>query len=72
MENTEPAGKPAPESRRDQSADASGTPANPDKPGPLKNPATGSHPPTGELTPDEQMALYEDDLKETDWGHQPC
>jgi hypothetical protein len=25
-----------------------------------------------ELTPDEQMALYEKDLKENDWGHQPC
>ena len=25
-----------------------------------------------ELTPEEQMARYEDDLKETDWGHQPC
>jgi hypothetical protein len=24
------------------------------------------------LTPEEQMALYEDDLKENDWGHQPC
>jgi hypothetical protein len=25
-----------------------------------------------ELTPEEQMALYEEDLKESDWGHQPC
>ncbi len=24
------------------------------------------------LTPEEQMALYEKDLKENDWGHQPC
>ena len=24
------------------------------------------------LTPDEQMALFEQELKETDWGHQPC
>lgn len=24
------------------------------------------------LTPEEQMALYEKELKETDWGHQPC
>lgn len=28
--------------------------------------------PKKELTPEEQMALYEEDLKETDWGHQPC
>ena len=27
---------------------------------------------TKELTPEEQMALYEDHLKETDWGHRPC
>jgi hypothetical protein len=24
------------------------------------------------LTPEEQMALYEESLKESDWGHQPC
>jgi len=24
------------------------------------------------LTAEEQMALYEKDLKENDWGHQPC
>jgi hypothetical protein len=28
--------------------------------------------PVQELTPEEQMALYEKDLKENDWGHQPC
>jgi hypothetical protein len=27
---------------------------------------------TKELTPEEQMALFEKDLKENDWGHQPC
>lgn len=25
-----------------------------------------------QLTPEEQMALFEQELKETDWGHQPC
>jgi len=25
-----------------------------------------------EPTADEQMAAFEEDLKETDWGHQPC
>jgi hypothetical protein len=25
-----------------------------------------------ELTADEQMALYEKELKENDWGHQSC
>ena len=24
------------------------------------------------LTAEEQMALYEKELKEGDWGHQPC
>ena len=28
--------------------------------------------PAKTLTPEEQMARYEDELKETDWGHQPC
>jgi len=31
-----------------------------------------SSPPVKKLTPEEQMALYEEDLKEHDWGHQPC
>ena len=25
-----------------------------------------------ELTPEEQMAQYEEALKDEDWGHQPC
>ena len=28
--------------------------------------------PGSPLTPEEQMALFEKDLKENDWGHQPC
>lgn len=24
------------------------------------------------LSAEEQMARFEDELKETDWGHQPC
>lgn len=35
-------------------------------------PVTGEPGPAKELTADEQMALYEKDLKENDWGHQPC
>jgi hypothetical protein len=26
----------------------------------------------GQLSAEEQMARYEEDLKENDWGHQPC
>ena len=29
-------------------------------------------PEAGKLSPEEQMALYEKELKESDWGHQPC
>jgi hypothetical protein len=27
---------------------------------------------TSQLTKEEQWALFEKELKETDWGHQPC
>jgi hypothetical protein len=30
--------------------------------------APGAH----ALSPEEQMALFEKELKENDWGHQPC
>lgn len=29
-------------------------------------------PATGELSPEEQMAAFEEALKDEDWGHQPC
>jgi len=29
-------------------------------------------PPADQLTPEEQMRLFEKELKEKDWGHQPC
>ncbi|MBC8002837.1 MAG: hypothetical protein H7X97_09650 [Opitutaceae bacterium] len=35
-------------------------------------PTTGRPAAAKELTAEEQMALYEKDLKENDWGHQPC
>lgn len=28
--------------------------------------------PAPKISPEDQMALYENDLKENDWGHQPC
>lgn len=36
----------------------------PDKPAETTSP--------NQLTPEEQMALFEKELKENDWGHQPC
>lgn len=35
-------------------------------------PSTPVAAPEPALTPEEQMALFEKELKETDWGHQPC
>lgn len=32
----------------------------------------GAAPPVHTLTPEEQLALFEKELKEKDWGHQPC
>jgi len=54
-----------------------------DDPRPAPAAATAGGPPEAEaagssaakkrpLTPEEQMALYEESLKEDDWGHQPC
>jgi hypothetical protein len=34
--------------------------------------AKGAPTPVNELSPEEQMARFEDALKEEDWGHQPC
>ena len=34
--------------------------------------ATGQKAAVDELTPEEQMARFEKELKEDDWGHQPC
>lgn len=40
--------------------------------GPSTSDTSINPPAKKELTPEEQMALYEENLKETDWGHQPC
>lgn len=37
-----------------------------------KNEAPVEKKPVKDLTPEEQMERFEEDLKETDWGHQPC
>jgi hypothetical protein len=44
---------------------------------PIATPAAGAVPepapiPVSKLTPEEQMAAFEKELKENDWGHQPC
>lgn len=40
--------------------------------GPGTAPAAGDVMAANKLTPEEQMALFEKELKENDWGHQPC
>lgn len=40
--------------------------------GTTPNSAPPESKPVSQLTPEEQMALFEKELKETDWGHQPC
>lgn len=55
---------------------------DPDPPAPgEKSPegaAAGSGPkdqserPASDLSPEEQMARFEESLKDADWGHQPC
>jgi|LakMenEpi03Aug12_release.lakeMendotaPanAssembly.Ray.scaffolds.fasta_scaffold4849870_1 hypothetical protein len=35
-------------------------------------PAGDQAPPSVALTPEEQMERFARELKETDWGHQPC
>jgi hypothetical protein len=59
------------EPRSDQFQSASpGDQAAPAKPPPASATAAPADP--KQLTPEEQMALFEKDLKENDWGHQPC
>lgn len=51
-------------------------PAKPDLPltVPFNDTTTelGKPTPVDQLTPAEQMARFEKELKEQDWGHQPC
>jgi len=39
---------------------------------PAKTPEASDSPAAGKLTKEEQWALFEKELKESDWGHQPC
>lgn len=39
---------------------------------PPKNAEAGELPAPAPLTKEEQWALFEKELKESDWGHQPC
>jgi hypothetical protein len=39
---------------------------------PAKSADAGESPVPNQLTKEEQWALFEKELKESDWGHQPC
>jgi len=43
-----------------------------EQPKPGNAPKDPAEKPKQELTAEEQMERYEEALKETDWGHQPC
>ena len=65
--------RPKEELRRDAGAghtEPAERPAAPAAEGPAAK-ATAERP-ANALTPEEQMALFEKELKENDWGHQPC
>jgi hypothetical protein len=36
------------------------------------DPKKDAPPPANPLTPEEQMEKFAEELKEQDWGHQPC
>ncbi len=55
----------------DQPANGETLPKPPQPPPAAGAAATGSEP-AEILTPEEQMARFEKELKENDWGHQPC
>lgn len=47
-------------------------PREPDEPSPTQKAEKAGDKKEAELTAEEQLALYEKELKENDWGHQPC
>ena len=70
MSNAEPRKKEQARPDSDQTdAEAAGkNSAGRESPG-----SVSGEPPNSEtLTPEEQMARYEESLKDEDWGHQPC
>jgi len=47
-------------------------PANPAAPGDANSASPPGSAAPEQLTKEEQWALFEKELKESDWGHQPC
>ena len=63
---------PAPDSSEKKTLPAKPTDGTAKLPEPNAKPGAAAQKAKGKLTPEEQMALYEEALKEEDWGHQPC
>jgi hypothetical protein len=56
----------------DPNASSSNSDAKPAPPKADSPTSENAKTPVNELTPEEQMERFEKELKETDWGHQPC
>jgi hypothetical protein len=72
MTNPERTGDPKRELKNDPAVENGGISGSSDSPRDSHTSQPDGAPPAHELSPEEQMALYEENLKETDWGHQPC
>ena len=66
--------KPPSDSARLTAAESSRKNPNAKAPPPIDTGAAtiGEPEPVYKLPPEEQMARFEKELKENDWGHQPC
>lgn len=60
-----------PQSKNDPSSAKPADGAIPEKNAEGDSPKT-EIPPEGQLSKEEQWAAFEKELKESDWGHQPC
>jgi len=73
MTDQNPSEELRPESDKSKTADSRSPSAPAKLPGERDGaPTEGETSTPKKLTAEEQMALYEKDLKENDWGHQPC
>lgn len=71
MGNTKPVHMSEPQNKNEPPAKSSAD-ATPSK-NPSSDPsAPGEAPAADQLTKEEQWAAFEKELKESDWGHQPC
>ena len=46
--------------------------SEPEKAKPAETPEASEAKPVEEMSEEEQLAAYEEEMKNSDWGHQPC